>query len=329
MGRPELEILDRCRLLFPFALPPNRTGAIVTQQSNGPILGALVAFVQGDLMADDIEVFHFDDGRPNFESLARQNGFRYWLASDLMRALDYSTMQPLLNAVNKAIAACAQLNISINDNFSEIKSPTGGKDWKLSRFACYMTTMNGDSKKLNVAKAQAYFVTMAEAFRLQVQGADSIERVAIRGELSDRETALSATVHSRGIETIQFFQNAGYRGMYNLDLKQIKAKKGVPDGRSALDFMGSTELAANLFRITQTDERIRNEDIRGQKPLERAAELVGKGVRKSMLDLSGVAPEKLAPAQDIQKVKAAIKSSGKDYAKLDAPKKARTLPKGA
>jgi DNA-damage-inducible protein D len=269
-------------------------------------------------MTTDISVFHFDDARPSFENMARQNGFRFWLASDLMRILDYSTMPPILKAANKAMSACAQLNVAIGENFVETKTETGAKDWKLSRFACWLTVMNGDPKKPLVAQAQAYFITMAEAFRQQIQDSEAIERVVIRGEVTDRETALSATVHSRGIETIQFFQNAGYRGMYNLDLKQIRAKKGVPDGRSALDFMGSTELAANLFRITQTEEKIRNEDINGQRPLERAAEFVGKGVRQTMIDLSGVPPERLPPAQDIRKVRAAIKSTGKEYAKIDA-----------
>lgn len=272
-------------------------------------------------MTTDVEVFHFEADRPSFESLGRQNGFRYWLASDLMRLLDYTTMQPILNAVNKAMAACAQLNIPISENFCEAKTATGGRDYKLSRFACYLTVMNGDPKKPMVAKAQAYFITMAEAFRQHVQESDSIERVVIRGEVSDREIALSATVHARGIETIQFFQNAGYRGMYNLDLRQVRAKKGVPDGRSVLDFMGKAELAANLFRITQTEEKIRNEDITGQRPLERAAETVGRGVRNTMIELSGVAPERLAPEEDIKKVKSALKRTGKEYAKLDAPKK--------
>jgi len=301
-------------------LAPSGPGDNMNNRPTGLTIGASSLSWGGQMMTADVEVFHFEEDKPSFEGLGRQNGFRYWLASDLMRVLDYSAMAPILNAVNKAMAACAQLNIPIAENFTETKTATGGKDWKLSRFACYLTAMNGDPKKPMVAKAQAYFITLAEAFRQQAQDAESIERVVIRGEVTDRETSLSATVHSRGIETIQFFQNAGYRGMYNLDLKQIKAKKGVPEGRSALDFMGSTELAANLFRITQTEEKIRNEDITGQKRLERAAEVVGKGVRQSMIELSGVPPERLPAAEDIRKVKSAIKNTGKEYAKIDAPK---------
>lgn len=269
----------------------------------------------------DVEVFHFEVDRPNFESYGRQNGFRYWLASGLMECLNYGTMAPILKAVNKALAACAQIGISIPENFEETKAADGSRDWKLSRFACYLTVMNGDSKNRHVAAAQAYFITMAEAFRQYVQEADGVERVLIRGDLMDREKALSGTAFKQGVEQYPFFQNAGYRGMYNMDLSQIRRKKGVPDGRSPLDFMGSSELAANLFRITQTDEKIRAEDIRGQKPLERAAEGVGKTVRRTMLEISGTAPEALRPAQDIKEVRSAIKKSGREYAKLDKPKK--------
>jgi DNA-damage-inducible protein D len=127
-------------------------------------------------------------------------------------------------------------------------------------------------------------------------------------------------VHARGVVNFAFFQNAGYRGMYNLDLVQIRRKKGVPAGRSPLDFMGKTELAANLFRITQTEEKIRNEDITGQRPLQCAAEHVGRTVRKTMIDLSGTAPEQLPPARDITRVRGDLKRTGREYARLDEPR---------
>jgi DNA-damage-inducible protein D len=269
-------------------------------------------------MANDLDVFHFDEGRPNFESYAKSNGFKYWLASHLLECLGYTTMGPILKAVNNAIAACATLGIPINENFQEFASPDHSKDWKLSRFACYLTVMNGDSRNPQVARAQAYFITMAEAFRQYVQQADDVERVLIRGELSDREKALSGTASAHGVEHYPFFQNAGYRGMYNMDLTQIRIKKGVPGGRSPLDFMGKTELAANLFRITQTDEKIRNEGVRGQKPLERTAEHVGRKVRDTMISLSGTKPEALLPAADIKNVQKGLKRSQKEYLKLDA-----------
>lgn len=170
---------------------------------------ALIAFASGGQMGQEIDFFHFDDDRPSFENYARENGSKYWLASQLKECLGYSIMQPVLKAVNNAIAACATLSIPINDNFREVPSAEGGKDWKLSRFACYLTVMNGDSRNKAVAQAQAYLITMAEAFRHYVQEASSVERVLIRGDLSDREKALSGTASTQGVQNYAFFQNAG------------------------------------------------------------------------------------------------------------------------
>lgn len=264
-----------------------------------------------------IDIFHFDNDRPNFEAYGRENGFRHWLASDLMRLLEYSNIAPVRRAVQKAIAACAALGVPIQENFKETATEGVGADWCLSRFACYLTVMNGDPKNPRVASAQAYFITVAEAFRQYIQEADGVERVLVRSEVSERETALSATVNIRGVINFAFFQNAGYRGMYNLDLRQIRRLKGIPDGRSPLDFMGKTELAANLFRITQTEEKIVNEDIHGQQPLERAAAHVGREVRATMERISGTRPERLPPAQDIREVRTGLKKAGREFARID------------
>lgn len=285
-------------------------------------LGNLIAFAgEASVMQGTLDLFHFDGDRPSFENYVKENGFKHWLASDLMECLGYSGMASVLKAVNNAIAACAALNIPITDNFQETASAAHPKDWKLSRFACYLTVMNGDPKNPLVAAGQAYFITMAEAFRQYVQEADGVERVLIRGEMSERERALSGTASKQGVQNYAFFQNAGYRGMYNMDLSQVRARKGVPQGRSPLDFMGKTELAANLFRITQTDEKIRNEDVRGQSKLERAAEHVGRTVRDTMIRISGTKPESLPPAKDLKEVKSGLKRSQKEYTKLDSPQK--------
>ena len=130
-------------------------------------------------MTTDIDVFHFDKDRPSFETYAQRNGFTFWLASQLLECLGYATMAPILKAVNNAIAACASLSIAIPENFQETRHVEFGRDWKLSRFACYLTVMNGDPRNPRVAAAQAYFVTMAEAFRQHVQEAENVERVLI------------------------------------------------------------------------------------------------------------------------------------------------------
>jgi DNA-damage-inducible protein D len=234
-----------------------------------------------------------------------------------MGCLEYSNLAPINRAVQKAMAACASLGVPIQENFKETKTEGIGADWCLSRFACYLTVMNGDVKNPRVAEAQAYFITVAEAFRQYVQEADGVERVLVRSEVSERESALSSTVSSRGVTQYAFFQNAGYRGMYNLDLKQVRRIKDVPEGRSPLDFMGKTELAANLFRITQTEEKIRNDDIRGQNPCERVAERVGREVRQTIINIGGTPPERLPAEQDIRQVRSGLKKAGKAFAKID------------
>lgn len=272
-------------------------------------------------------VFHPDATLPGFESCGRTNGSKYWLASVLMRLLEYSSVEAFGKAINRAIAACAQLDIDVSENFTQVRAEDGSKDWKLSRFACYLTVMNGDPKKRRVAEAQAYFVTMTEALRRYVLEQEAVERVAVRGEVSERSDEMSRTAKLHGVENFALFQNAGYRGLYNRDITALRTLKGVPEGRSPLDFMGKEELAANLFRITQTEAKIRNDHIRGQHPLQNAAEGVGRAVRNTMLEISGTRPEDLLPAEDIKQVRSTLKRAGREYAKIDAPPPANRISK--
>ena len=204
--------------------------------------------------------FDVEPERAGFELMVQSNGFQFWWASDLMRLLEYEGQPSFQKAVTRAMIVCHSLNIDQCDNFVQERREVDGKvvaDFKLSRFACYLVAMNGDPKKPQVAQAQAYFVAWADACRLYLEQADGVERVAIRAEISEHERTLSGTAKMAGVIDYAFFQNAGYRGLYNMDLWKIRRRKGVPDGRSPLDFMGKTELAANLFRVTQTEEKIR------------------------------------------------------------------------
>ena len=267
--------------------------------------------------------FHLEPDKPGFEALAESNGFRFWWASKLAETLGYESLNGFRKAVERAMVALTNLNIPVFDNIVQHQRDLDGKqvvDYKLSRFACYLAAMNGDPKKPQVAKAQVYFVEWAEACRLCLEEAESVERVAIRGEISEHERSLSGTAFKAGVTKYGLFQNAGYRGLYNMDLWKIRRHKGVPEGRSPLDFMGKTELAANLFRVTQTEEKIRGDGIRGQPALERAAETVGKKVRNTMIEISGKSPENLPPAEDIKNVHKKMKSSHREIKKLDKPK---------
>ncbi|MBW1614965.1 MAG: damage-inducible protein D [Deltaproteobacteria bacterium] len=270
-------------------------------------------------MDNQLEIFHFDKNKTSFENFCRKNDIIYWYARDLMLFLGYYDYKGFKRIINKAISACMTLDIDVSENFKQIERDIEGKkekDYKLSRFACYLAAMNGDTKKQKVAQAQAYFVAIAESFRNYLEEARNIERVLIRNEVTDREKTLSGTANERGVYNYPLFQNAGYRGLYNMNLNDLKNYKGFDKkGRTLLDFMGKEELAANLFRLTQTELKIKKENIKGQKPLEAAAEIAGVEVRKTMKQISNILPEDLELVEDIKKVKTSIKRTHKKFLK--------------
>ncbi len=273
---------------------------------------------------NELTLFHFNDEQHDFEAYGHTDGTRFWYARDLMRALGYESFDSFENTcINRAIGACTTLKISVLENFEQEKREIDGnpcRDYRLSRFACYLVAMNGDVKKPQVAAAQAFFASMAEAFQKYIENADSVERVLIRDDVSERERSLSGVAHSAGVVQYGFFQNAGYRGMYNMDLSRLKLVKGIQTDRSLLDFMGKQELAANLFRLTQTEARIKYGNVRGQRALESTAFDIGQKVRQTMIQTSGSRPESLPISKDITLVKSSLKATQKQFAQLDKPK---------
>jgi DNA-damage-inducible protein D len=268
-----------------------------------------------------------DDGS-TFEESGHDNGFRYWWESDVRRLLGYEPGAPWDKAKGRAMAACAALGIAVQENFlHDTREDADGDpvhDCKLSRFACYLIAMNGDPRKAEVARAQAYFATFAEAARRMAISLDGVERVVVRDEMIDREKSLASAAKHAGVDGARgyaLFQNAGYRGLYNMNLTQLKMIKGIDGDRTLLDFMGKEELAANLFRITQTESKIRAEKVRGQMNLERTAEGVGKQVRKAIQEIGGTMPERLPPAEDLKTVKSDLKKTARELTKMDVKKR--------
>jgi DNA-damage-inducible protein D len=175
-----------------------------------------------------------------------------------------------------------------------------------------------------VAQAQAYFASLAEATRLYIESVQDVERVQIRDDISERERSLGGVAKAAGVTEYHFFQNAGYRGMYNMDLGRLKEAKGLGDrARSLLDFMGKRELAANLFRITETEAKLKSDKIQGQKPAEGVAHRVGQKVRSMMIETDGTRPELLPLSGDIKQVKKGLKQAHRQFKQLDRPKKKR------
>jgi DNA-damage-inducible protein D len=265
---------------------------------------------------DEMTVFHFEDESESFEDLGKSNGIRYWLEADLQKVLGYETSQGFRNTITRAMQACLSLGIATEEIFI-----LSDGSYKLTRFACYLIAMNGDNKKPQVAKAQIYFAALAETFERHQDHCESIDRILIRREMADGMKSIASTASRHGVENYAFFLNAGYRGMYNMTLAKLTTVKGAGSKECLLDRMGKVELAGNLFRITQTDAKIKNEDLQGQKKLEKAAEDVGRTVRKTMMELSGTPPEKLPLSEPIKDVKKKLKEANKKFKQLDGKKK--------
>jgi DNA-damage-inducible protein D len=260
-----------------------------------------------------------------FEQAAHVNGGTSWYAREYALFLGYSDYGAFKKGpIDRAIAASMRANIPIAENFEEIDTIIDGRvvrEMKLSRFGCFLVAMNADSKKTQVARVQAYLAGLADTLGEYLKQPEQLDRIIVRGEISDGEKSLSSTAKAAGVTEYGLFQNAGYRGMYNVNMAALRTMKGIPVGRSPLDFMNSTELAANLFRITQTDAKIQNERITGQPRLELAATHVGREVRNTMIRLSGTRPEHIPAVGDINEVRSSLKQTHRSLKKIDRPRR--------
>ncbi|EEO29312.1 DNA-damage-inducible protein D family protein [Oxalobacter formigenes OXCC13] len=245
-----------------------------------------------------------------------------------MQKLGYDSWTSFNRVVNRSISACASLNVPVMENFMEMKYRFDGKDvstYKLTRFACFLITMNADSRKPEVLQAKTVLAGIADALVEQAIHHDSVERIEVRNELKDGERFLSGVAMSAGLQSREFgiFRDAGYRGLYNMSLNDLIRYKGmtIEKNKTLYDFMGKSELAANLFRVTQTTERIKNNNVKGLKNLSQTAKSVGTEVRNVMLRSGGLEPENLPLEENINDVKKRIKSASKEMKKIDSQKK--------
>jgi len=236
--------------------------------------------------------------------------------------LGYVSDTSFSKAITRAKQACLAVGIDIEDHF--VRDPEG--QHLLTRFACYLVAMNGDSRKPEVASAQAYFAAIAETFQNHLEAAVGIDRVLIREEIVDGQKSLASTASQHGLKNFAFFADKGYRGMYNMSLARLCEFKGTKK-KEFINRMGKVEMAAHLFRITQTDEKIKKHDIRGQQRLEKTAFDVGQIVRKTMIDLSGTTPESLPVTENVRDVRKKLKGASKKLKALDNPKKKQAKKK--
>lgn len=265
-----------------------------------------------DQQKDNTSIFTFEDFK-------NQNGITYWWASEMMTMLGYSDMKSFKKVLDRVIKALASLSIPYYDNIIPIKRDIDGntiQDFKLTRFACYLSAMNGDPKKTEVAIAQAYFAEQTRKFEVCVQNTQEIDRLLIRDELADGNKSLSSVAKSAGVSDYAKFQNAGYRGLYNMPNWKLANRRGCQNSK-LFDTMGRTELAANLFRVTQTEERIKNDGVIGQDALEATHYDVGREVREIVKRNTKRAPEDLPQEKRLPDVKKALKIGYRKMKKQD------------
>ena len=261
----------------------------------------------------------------DFESIKEidESGVEFWTARNLFSLLGYATWQTFDEVVVRAAKAALNSGQIVRNHFSQLTkmvdigsgSKRAVKDWKLDRYACYLVAQNGDPKIPQIAIAQTYFAVQTRRQEVFDKLPDAEKRLFIRGEVSDENKKLFRTAKQAGVSNFGLFNDAGYRGLYGASLSSIEAKKGIKKGE-LLDRAGAAELAANLFRITQTDEKLKKDGVSGDGSAQQTHNMVGGKIRQTIKDIGGDLPENLKPEKHIKEVKKEIKLLEKQAKKI-------------
>lgn len=245
-----------------------------------------------------------------FEKIKRVNeyGKEYRYARELSRALEYADFSNFSKVVQKAEVACKNSGQATTNHFSEftekVKIGSGATRWlksrKLSRYACYLIIQNADPNKEVVALGQTYFALQTRQQELNIQKLEDQKRIQLRDEVTQHNKRLFSTARSAGVHDYATFYDSGYVGLYGMRKRDIVEKKGLDQDENVLDRMSSEELAANLFRATQAEAKIKRETIRGQEQASKAHFEVGKKIRSTIQELWGTMPEDIPAVEDIK-----------------------------
>jgi len=269
--------------------------------------------------------------RTVFEQIKRvdENGNEFWTARDLFKVLEYIEYRNFKPVIIKAKRACKNSSYIVENHFVEVNEmvPIGSgaerktENIKLSRYACYLIVQNADPNKEVVALGQTYFAVQTRIQEIQQMdkynslNTEDEKRLFLRNELKRHNLQLADAARNSGVIShcdYAIFQNHGYKGLYGgLDAKAIHQNKGLKKTQKILDHMGSTELAANLFRATQTEEKLKRENIKGKNEANKTHFEVGKKVRQTIKELNGTMPEDIPTKESIKKLEDKSKKIGK------------------
>lgn len=254
-----------------------------------------------------------------------EGGNEFWQARQLAKVLEYSEYRHFVPVIERAKVACQTSGQQVSDHFEDVLGMVGigsgaqrpVDDVRLSRYACYLIVQNGDPSKPVIANGQTYFALQTRRQELAddkkfAQLSEDEKRLAIRNELAAHNKHLAAAAKDAGVDTpldYAIFQDHGYKGLYGgLGAKDIHVQKGLKKSQKILDHMGSTELAANLFRATQTEEKLRRDKVSNKTQANKTHFDVGRKVRQTIDELGGTMPENLPkPDASIQQLESAKK----------------------
>ena len=224
-----------------------------------------------------------------------ENGVEFWYARELMPILQYSNWQNFEKIIDKAKISCENSGISVFEHFIDVNKLSKRannaeveiKDYELTRYACYLIAQNGDSRKKVIALAQTYFAVQTRKQEITEKEycllTEDEKRFYQRNLTRKGNYSLNQTAQKAGVKNFDKFHNAGYKGLYNGETADdIAKRKGLRYREDILDNMGSEELAANLFRITQTESRLKRDKVDSEKRACDTHNKIGKIVRKAI-----------------------------------------------
>ena len=252
-----------------------------------------------------------------------ENGIEFWYARELMPILQYSNWQNFEKIINKAKISCENSDISILDHFTDVnKMVSIGSgayreqiDYKLTRYACYLIAQNGDSRKKVIALAQTYFAVQTRKQETNEKEYNSLtedeKRLYQRNLTKKGNYSLNQTAKNAGVKNFDKFHNYGYKGLYNGETADdIAKRKGLRYREDILDNMGSDELIANLFRISQTEQKLKKDNIQTEKEANRTHYNIGKNIREVIAKNGGTMPEELpTPKKSLKQLEKENKKS--------------------
>ena len=254
-----------------------------------------------------------------------ENNNEYWLARELQKALGYHQWRSIDDLIEKAKIACKESKNNIDDHFAVqrkmIKLAKGAKrkvvDYKLSRYACYLIVMNGNPKKEIIALAQTYFAIQTRKQELSEKEYNELtedeKRLYRRNQARKGNFNLNKTAVKSGVKDLAKFHNAGYKGLYNGETADdIFRRKKLRYREDILDNMCSEELADNIFRIAQTEAKLKRDNVDNEYTANSIHYEVGKEIRNSIKRLGGTMPEDLpTPEKSLKELDKVRKSESK------------------